>query len=399
MIAIALSLLLAASSPGSVCTAPPSTATYPIRVPIEVVSNHVYVKVCSGERELQFILDTGAGGSFFDMSIARDVGARLGSHFAVRGAGAGAVDGASVTNSGVTVGAARLSVPIAAALDLSALPPREGHRIDGILGHNFIARYVVVIDYVAQELRLFDPSVFEYTGPGTSMPLTFAAGHPVVEASVRLSTGDTIAGRFVVDVGAASALSLTGTFVAANQLRTRVGPLVRRVSGGGVGGMVTTDVGRVAGLRLGGRELRDVVTTFYGDSAGVMSGNADWIGNIGGDVLRRFTVILDYQHRRIVLEANAGSAEAFEADMSGAALMLSSSPSRFIVSDVVRNSPAAEAGLAPGDLVLAVDGVVPDEGTLPDLRQRLNREGESVELTILRGRETKTVRLRTRRLL
>lgn len=398
MTAIALYLLLAASPPARTCASAPSVAGNPIHVPFELVSNHVYVKVCAGVRELDFILDTGAGQSFFDMGVARDVGARFGSHFATRGAGAGAVDGASVANGAVTIQGTRVSVPIGAALDLSALPAREGHKMDGVLGHNFIERYVVVVDYVAQELRLFDPVSFAYSGGGTSLPITFASGHPVVEASVRLSAGDTIGGRFVVDVGAASALSLTGTFVAENQLRTRVGPLVRRVAGGGVGGMVASDVGRVAGLRLGGRELRTVVTNFYGDSAGVLSGNADWIGNIGGDVLRRFTVFLDYQHRRIILEPNSESAEPFEADMSGAALMLAAHPGRFIVSDVVRNSPASEAGLVPGDTVLAVDGIVPDEGTLPELRERLHREGQTVELTIIRRGETRTIRLRTRRL-
>ena len=317
---------------------------------------------------------------------------------AAHGAGSGTIDAADVQNGSVTLEGTNVSVPIGAALDLSALPPREGHRIDGILGYNFIARYVVVIDYVSEELRLFDPGPFVYSGRGTILPITFASNHPVIDASVRLSSGDTIGGRFVVDVGASAALSLTRPFVDANQLRARVGPLVRRVSGGGVGGMISADVGRVTGLRLGGRELHDVVTTFYGDSGGVMSGNSDWIGNIGGDVLRRFTVLLDYQHNRIIVEPRAGTDDPFETDMSGAAFTMAATPGRLIVADVVRNSPAFESGLAAGDTVVAVDGVAPGDHALTDLRQRLHHEGESVELTIMRGVGTKTVRLRTRRL-
>ena len=325
------------------------------------------------------------------MTVAHTAGVRLGSHFTAHGAGAGTIDAADVQNGAVTLDGTSVSVPIGAALDLSALPPREGHRIDGILGYNFIARYVVVIDYVGEELRLFEPGRFVYTGVGTSLPVTFAAGHPVIQASVRLATGDTIGGLFVVDVGASSALALTTPFVESNQLRARVGPLVHRVGGGGVGGMVSTDLGRVAGLRLGGRELHDVVTSFYGDSGGVMSGNPDWIGNIGGDVLRRFTVFLDYQHRRIIVEPHAGTGEAFETDMSGAALTIAGTPGRLVVKDVVRNSPAFEAGLAPGGTVVAVDGAVPGERTLTDLRDRLRHEGQSVELTIVRAGETRTI--------
>jgi PDZ domain/Aspartyl protease len=399
MIAIALLSLLAAAPHAPACTTPAPAASYPIHVPIEVSSNHVYVKVCLGDRELQFILDTGAGQSFFDMGVARGASVELGAHFTGRGAGAGTIDGAGVINGAITLEGTRLSVPIAAALDLSGLPPREGHAIDGILGYNFIEQYVVAVDYVRRELRLFDAARFDYAGPGTSLPITFANNHPVVETSLRLANGDTVAGQFVVDVGAGSALALTRPFVEANQLRTRITPTVRRVSGGGVGGTVVTDVGRVAALRLGELELHDVVTALYGDSAGVMSGNGSWIGNIGGDVLRRFTVFLDYRHKRIILEPHATTSEPFEADMSGVAFTLATGSGRIVVADILRNSPASEAGLAPGDTVVAIDGVAPSEVKLRELRQRLYHEGVEVELTLMRGGAAKTVRLKTRRLI
>jgi predicted aspartyl protease len=402
MIAIALFSLLAAgplAPTGSTCGAPAPAVSYPIHVPIEVASNHVYVKVCVGDRELQFLLDTGAGQSFFDMGVARSTGVQLGAHFTGHGAGAGTIDGAVVVNGAITLQGTRISVPLPAALDLSGLPPREGHVIDGILGFNFIDQYVVAIDYVKQELRLFDAARFAYSGPGTSLPITFAANHPVVETSLRLANGDTMSGRFVVDVGAASALALTRPFVEANRLRTRITPTVHRIAGGGVGGTVVTDVGRVATLKLGALEVHNVITSLYGDSAGVMSGNGSWIGNIGGDVLRRFTVFLDYRRHRIILEPHRSTNEPFEADMSGVTFTLPDSPGRIVVSDVLRDSPAAAAGLAAGDTVIAIDGVAPNEVRLRDLRERLNHEGVAVELTFVRGGQTKTARLRTRRLI
>jgi hypothetical protein len=208
-----------------------------------------------------------------------------------------------------------------------------------------------------------------------------------------------MSGRFVVDVGAASALALTRPFVEAHQLRTRIAPTVQRIGGGGVGGTVVTDVGRVATLKLGGLEVHNVITSLYGDSAGVMSGNENWIGNIGADVLRRFTVFLDYRRHRIILEAHASTNEPFEADMSGVTFTLPGSPGRIVVSDVLRNSPASAAGLAPGDTVIAIDGATPSDARLRDLRERLLHENVEVALTFLRGGEAKTVHLRTRRLI
>jgi hypothetical protein len=401
VIAIAFLSLLAAPTRVASCpvTPPASIEAYPIRIPIEVFSNHVYVKICSGERELDFVLDTGAGQNFLDMRIARANGVSLGVHFIGRGAGAGTIDGAMVSNVAVAIENTAVSVPIGAALDLSGLPPREGHRIDGILGYSFISRYVVVIDYVHDELRLYDPDRFAYSGPGTSIPVTFASNHPVISAGIRLSDGSTLDGRFVVDVGAAPALSLTWPFVQSNRLRSRIDPLLRRIGGGGVGGPTESYEGRVPVLRLGGLELHDVITNLYGESAGLLSGNGGWIGNIGADILRRFTVYLDYRHKRIILEPHAGTNEPFESDMSGAAFMLAESGNRLVVADVTRPSPASEAGLVVGDTVVAVDGATASEDVLVKLRQRLRHDGENVELALIRGGATKIVRLRTRRLI
>src|SRR5215467_3983481 len=185
MIAIAFLSLLAAPTRVVSCPVTPSASieTYPIRIPIELFGNHVYMKVCAGERELEFILDTGAGQNFLDMRVARASGVSLGTHFVGRGAGAGTIDGAAVSNAAVAIENTGLSVPIAAAIDLSGLPPREGHRIDGILGYSFINRYVVMIDYVHDELRLFDADRFTYSGSGASLPITFVANHPVISAA------------------------------------------------------------------------------------------------------------------------------------------------------------------------------------------------------------------------
>ena len=67
--------------------------------------------------------------------------------------------------------------------------------MDGILGYDFIRRFVVAIDFVKQELRLYDARSFKYDGPGESIPVTFSGNHPHVDAEVRLADGATIKGR------------------------------------------------------------------------------------------------------------------------------------------------------------------------------------------------------------
>ena len=380
-------------------TAPAASAsTQPATIPIDVFSNHVYVKVCAGDRPLDFILDTGAGATFFDLHTAERFGINLGPSFVGRGAGAGTIAGAQLSDARVRLAGSPLVQPVPSALDLSRLPPREGHRVDGILGYDFIKRFVVAIDYVKQELRLYDAASFKYEGSGTSIPVTFSANHPHVDAEVGLSDGTTLKGRMVVDVGAAGSLSLTKPFVEENHLRDRVGPTIHRRAGGGVGGAVMADVGRVASLKLGAVEVARPVTSLVGDSAGVMSGNAEWVGNIGGDILRRFTVFLDYAHRRMILEPHPGVEEPFEADMSGLGLIMDDSLTTAAVDYVVPGMAATDAGLVAGDTLVSIDGKPANAAAIRELRKRFRRDGERVVLTVRRGGEVKTVTLVMRRL-
>jgi hypothetical protein len=400
LVAAAVAAPLAAQVPDSTAcaSAPPAVAAQPATIPIDVFSNHVYVKACAGVRPLSFILDTGAGASFLDLHTAERFGIPLGDGFTARGAGAGTIAGARLDRTDVRLAGSSLVQPVSSALDISRLPPREGHRMDGILGYDFITRFVVAIDYVKQELRLYDPRAFRYDGQGTSIPVTLSGNHPYVDAEVRLADGATLKGRMVVDVGASTSLSLTKPFVEANNLRERVGPTIRRRAGGGVGGAVTADIGRVAGLKLGALEIARPVTMLLGDSAGVFSGNAEWIGNIGGDILRRFTVYLDYPNKRMILESHAGTNEPFEADMSGIMLVMNDSLTTAAIDYVMPGSAATDAGLVAGDTLVAVDGQPATGAVIRELRKRFRRDGERILLTVRRGGDTKTVTLVLRRL-
>jgi predicted aspartyl protease len=392
--AVLVAAPLGAQVADSACTLPPSSAAaQPATIPIDVYSNHVYVKVCAGDRPLDFILDTGAGATFLDLHTAERFGIKLGSTFVGRGAGAGTIAGAQLDGASVRLAGSSLVQRVPSALDLSRLPPREGHRMDGILGYDFISRFVVAIDYVKQELRLYDAREFKYEGPGSSIPVTFSGNHPHVDAEVHLTDGATLKGRMVVDVGAAGSLSLTKTFADENHLRGRVGPTIHRRSGGGVGGAVMADIGRIESLKLGDIDVARPVTSLAGDSAGVMSGNGEWVGNIGGEILRRFTVYLDYPHKRMILEPHDGTKETFEADMSGLGLIMNDSLTTATVDYVAPGMAAEHAGLMVGDTLVSIDGMPANGAAIREMRKRFRRDGERITLAVRRGGEMQTVTL------
>lgn len=377
----------------------PANAALPTTIPIDVWNNHVYVKACLDGRELDFILDTGAGNTSLDLETAKRLGLRLGEPSTVGGAGPGRVAAARVAGATLRLAGTSIEQPVSTAIDLSKLPPREAHPFAGILGYDFIVRYVVAIDYAKRELRVYDRERFRYDGPGATVPIEIIGRFPHVSAEVHLADGGTARGRFLVDVGSGAALTLTKPFVDENRLRSRVGPTVHRTGGGGVGGATTSDIGRVAALDIGSVELQRPITGLFGDSAGVFSRAGSWVGNIGGAVLRRFTVYFDYQGKRMILEPNAEFGEPFESDMSGASFAMDDSLRTVIVETVAPGTPAAEAGLAAGDTVVSVDGVRADRTVLGELREtKLRRAGERVVMVVRRGGEERRVEFVTRRM-
>jgi hypothetical protein len=389
-----------AAAPVRACAPAPSRATpLPATIPIELWANHVFLKVCVAGRELDFILDTGAGATSLDLETAKHLGAALGQTFSVGGAGPSRVAGARVDGASATIAGTSIEQPVRSAIDLSRLPPVEGHRMDGILGDDFISRYVVAIDYARRELRIYDRDAFRYDGPGASVPVTLINAFPHIEADVKLADGATVRGRMVIDVGSNASLSLTKSFVDEHRLRDRVGPTIRRTGGGGVGGATTSDVARVAALSIGGIEMSRPIVNLYGDSAGALTRSGSWEGNIGGAILRRFTVYLDYHAKRMIFEPNATLHDSFEVDMSGVVFRMNDSLTTIVVENVAPDSPAFEAGLMHGDVIVSVDGVPGSQRLLGELRERLRRPAERVSFVVRRGGEEQKIEIVTRRMI
>jgi hypothetical protein len=401
---VAVTLALSAQTgvaQGPVC-APADSAhrpAGPVALPIELANNHIYVRACVGSRPLWFLLDSGAGVSLLDLGTAEALGLALGDRIEARGAGPGATRGAQLAGvSAYLPQDPSVAVPIPAALALTGLAAFEGRQPNGILGHDFIEQAVLQIDYHGRRLVLHDPETFRYAGPGARVPLRLVGNSPHVSAELVLADGGRVAADFVLDLGSSLAVVLTKPLVDAHGLRRRVGPTITRPAGRGAGGSASAEIGRLAGLEIGTAQLRAPLAYLYGDSAGVFSVATHFEGNIGGEVLRRFTVYLDYAHQELILEANADRAEPFETDMSGAVLVADSAGAGMRVAVVTPGTPAAEAGLAPDDLIVTVDGRPASDVGLGPLRMLLRRAGTIVALTVRRDGRDRVVRLTLRRL-
>jgi hypothetical protein len=368
-------------------------------IPIELNSNHIFVQAqVNGQGPLWFILDTGAGVTVLNADKAAALGLSMEGKFEGRGAGEGSTEVSVVKDASFTLQGVELIGQTIMAIPLTKLEPYEGRHIDGILGYDLISRFVMKVDYENKLLSLYEPGAYGCQGDGARIPIVLEDSQPQIDAELTMPGKPPVKGHFTIDTGSRTALHLSKPFCEEHKLADAT----RTIDGGygaGVGGETKQAMGRVASIKLGKHELKQIVAGFSQDEKGAMA-SKDNDGLIGGDILRRFTVIFDYSRLEMILESNASLAEPFEYDMCGMFLTaVAPDFNTFRVQRVVPNSPASEAGLQEGDVITAIDGRSSAEFSLEDVRKLFRLDGESHVANIKRGSESLSVNLKLRRLI
>lgn len=187
------------------------------------------------------------------------------------------------------------------ALDFPS--PIAGERIDGILGYDFISRFVVKIDYGNKVIDLYSRRSYRYRGSGDILPMKIIDNCPSIPATVKLPGLAPVTALFVIDTGAESGILFNSPFVksrnllASRQETTEAGML-------GIGGTSKIRIGRATNIRLGTTVIANPVVHFslatQGESAETRSA-----GQISNGIFRQFKVIIfDQARRRLILEAH-----------------------------------------------------------------------------------------------
>ncbi len=384
--ALILPLLVIGANTAPSSTALQRTAAGPVAIPFEVASHHIIVKVTVNKsRPLSFVLDTGANLAIVRMDAAKELKLSLEGSVNAGGAGAGTQIGARVKNATWSlVGLEGFAQSVALALPLAELPFALGREVDGIIGGEFIKQFVVELDYQASLIRLHDRAAFAYSGRGDTLPLEFNSnGHPVVHATVTLAVGTPIKGQFLLDIGSGFALALHSPFVAEHNLPGSQSKTVRAIGMRGAGGQSTGRLGRVTALQIGSFMISSPITLFSEDTAGAFS-DRSLAGNIGAQIASRFRTYLDYGRRRIILEPSSTFAEPFDRALSGMAVRGEGPDYRtFRITEVLEESPAAEAGIEAGDVITSIDGVAAESLTLGAITEMFEKP-VAREITIRR---------------
>jgi len=158
-------------------------------------------------------------------------------------------------------------------------------------------------------------------------------------------------------------------FAVSNHLLEKYQAKIEVIAGYGLGGPARALLIRPQSLKIGSIEIKEPIGLIeLGEKGGAAS--TQTAGNLGAGILKRFTVTLDYEHQVLYLEPNTNFAEPDVFDRSGLWCMQDEAGGLQIV-DVVKNSPADQAGLQAGDHIIGLDGTAVTGAQIIDLRSKL----------------------------
>lgn len=273
--------------------------------------------------------------------------------------------------------------------DIISLPfayvgSRVGYPTDGTLGSNLFVKRVVEIDYLKKQVTVSDPKTWKPEGHGEAIPIMLEGNVPFIEACMTLPHGEQVSGRFIVDTGQIlSGLLISESFASAHP-QLLDGKFIHPAPVTVVGGSMEYSLSRVNQFKIGSFTLKNIVTSFPKGAAGVYA-KSDVAGGIGPEILRRFKVVFDYPHKRMFLKPNTAFSERFETDLSGLQIEIVSSDFHvFTVTGVMKNSPAARAGIKTGDVITEVDGKNAGDIELADVLHTLQHSNKHCQLTLQR---------------
>jgi predicted aspartyl protease len=278
-------------------------ARTPIPLPVERASNVFFARATiNGLGPFWFTLDTGATLTVIDPAAAKRAGLVVRDAGRRTNVGITAGDVVVATTSGARIqvgGAPEFAPPQLFVVAVRANAGYLGHTVDGVLGTDFLHRHIVEFRYAESRVTLWPPSaVLKETT--ASVPFTMDGNLVIATATLTLPDGDHVPARLLIDTGSNGALTLTSPFVRRHRL-TRRFPSRQASATVGINGIEFSPVVTLGSVAFGSVVLGAPNAALSQAVAG-LNASEDFDGILGGELLRRFTVTVDYPAQRLILD-------------------------------------------------------------------------------------------------
>ena len=187
-------------------------------IPFQLYGNVIVMELSVDESTpLNFIFDTGAGGTIISASTADSLGI-VGDETVSRQGGTGMASVELSTKHIVDVGdLSFLSVTLGIA-ELGHIEKRLGMQIDGAIGWEVLSQYAVRVNYDTMRVEIYDNERFEYDLGINSYPIEVQGTTIFTNVTVAFKSGNTFTGKVVVDTGAGNTFYFNTPFTEEHDL-------------------------------------------------------------------------------------------------------------------------------------------------------------------------------------
>lgn len=383
---LVLSIALAISL-GSLAQKPLTTS------PLEIFGDHTFIKLSvDGSRPLNFIFDTGDGLTVLDTDVALEIGLPM-DHSERKTSAQGSIQGSLTKHNYIEMGGVRLESDIEVyATSLKHLEVSIGRNIDGIIGYDLLQHYAVVLDRLNNVMKIYKSGSYKYGGFGEKYTLAFESYIPYISATVTLNSGEQFQGNYFVSTGAGTTLDFNSKFAKKNKVAEKTGDhysyLVK-----GLGDTETLHYeGRVRDFRLGKLHFENLPVGISEAKHGIQA-NKKMDGIIGNRILKNYIVVFDYQNEAMFMERYVGTKDDFHVNACGFEVQLDNEMKKVLIHRIYERGPASEQGIQTNDELLEIDGKSVSEMTLPEIVDKLNQGGKTVEIKISSFGRERTISL------
>jgi len=401
------------------------------QIRFRLINNLVIIPLKINGLELSFILDTGVDKTIlFDRNYNDSLVLKNIEKINLRGLGNGKAVTALFSKNNLFKIKNLISFNEAIYIilrDNFNISSRMGTTIHGVIGYRLFKNFIVKINYRSKKITFYNPKYYHYKNckKCETFPLEFHRNKPYVNISIQLDSIGTkkTPVKMLLDTGGSDAVWLFEHTKKEIQTPQR---FFTDVLGEGFSGTVIGNRSRIPAIFLGKYKLKAPTVSFLDT---LSSFNARQFkkrnGSIGGEVLRRFLVKIDYPNKKITLKKNSNFKDSFNYNMSGLnviynGLVLVREERRVsdLTSDdfgksantnvikivtsyqykfkpsykieyVTKDSPAAKAGVLAGDILVKLNGKWAYQLKLKDITNTFSeRDKKRIRLTVNRNGKT-----------
>lgn len=286
-------------------------------LPFRLINDLIVIPVLvNGEKELNFILDTGTHTPIIlndkhvkgmDMKLTRDV--------RFQGAGNGKlVEGKVISSMSLQIGDAYARHIGGILLDKNPLSnlQLEHVKIHGIIGATLFRSFAVEIDYITQTLRLHDDHEFLNQHAYSAHEMEIEFSRPLLPTEV-VFRKNSYPLKLMIDTGFNNEMLIYDPEIVDYH------PRRFKLIGKGYSGNVKGSEVNLKSLKLANRQIFDISTYFPSRASYKKDkerNNSSRDGIIGNALLKQFCVVLDYAHEKFYLQEHLLSKPALAQEPS-----------------------------------------------------------------------------------